>query len=164
MMRPRTNGPRSLIRTVTRRRKGPAGFPAVRLRAAVLKLMRGDERMIADTPIARPRNTSSKPVMARLPSRETVSGGTRTGTGVLAAPSALTQPLRTGRSIAPSGSGDARYPLVLAKAGNSAGERYFRHAGPAVSVCAFSHRLLSLGFSDLRSFRASSIVGASLWL
>ena len=39
------------------------------LDAAVLKLMRGDERMIADTPIARPRNTSSKPVMARLPSR-----------------------------------------------------------------------------------------------
>jgi L,D-transpeptidase YcbB len=40
------------------------------LDAAVLKLMRGDERMIADTPIARPRNTSSKPVMARLPSRQ----------------------------------------------------------------------------------------------
>ena len=39
------------------------------LDAAVLKLMRGDERVIADTPIARPRNTSSKPVMARLPSR-----------------------------------------------------------------------------------------------
>ena len=36
----------------------------------LLKLMRGDERMIADTPIARPRNTSSKPVMARLPERE----------------------------------------------------------------------------------------------
>ena len=40
------------------------------LDAATLKLMRGDERMIADTPIARPRNTSSKPVMARLPERE----------------------------------------------------------------------------------------------
>jgi hypothetical protein len=40
------------------------------LDAATLKLLRGDERMIADTPIARPRNTSSKPVMARLPSRE----------------------------------------------------------------------------------------------
>jgi hypothetical protein len=40
------------------------------LDAATLKLMRGDERMIADTPIARPRNTSSKPVMARAPERE----------------------------------------------------------------------------------------------
>jgi len=40
------------------------------LDAATLKLMRGDERMIADTPIARPRNTSSKPVMARAPARE----------------------------------------------------------------------------------------------
>jgi murein L,D-transpeptidase YcbB/YkuD len=40
------------------------------LDAATLKLMRGDERMIADTPVARPRNTSGKPVMARLPSRE----------------------------------------------------------------------------------------------
>ncbi len=40
------------------------------LDAATLKLMRNDERMIADTPIARPRNTSSKPVMARLPERE----------------------------------------------------------------------------------------------
>ncbi|HET7803395.1 MAG TPA: L,D-transpeptidase family protein, partial [Pseudolabrys sp.] len=40
------------------------------LDAAVLKLMHGDERMIADTPIARPRNTSSKPVMARLPQHE----------------------------------------------------------------------------------------------
>ena len=40
------------------------------LDAATLKLMRGDERMIADTPIARPQNTSSKPVMARLPERE----------------------------------------------------------------------------------------------
>jgi murein L,D-transpeptidase YcbB/YkuD len=40
------------------------------LDAATLKLMRGDERMIADTPIARPRDTGSKPVMARLPQRE----------------------------------------------------------------------------------------------
>ena len=40
------------------------------LDAAMLKLMRGDERMIADTPIARPPNTSSKPVMARAPQRE----------------------------------------------------------------------------------------------
>jgi len=37
------------------------------LDAATVKLMRGDERMIADTPIARPRNASSKPVMARAP-------------------------------------------------------------------------------------------------
>jgi L,D-transpeptidase YcbB len=40
------------------------------LDAVTLKLMRGDERMIADTPIARPHNASSKPVMARLPERE----------------------------------------------------------------------------------------------
>jgi murein L,D-transpeptidase YcbB/YkuD len=40
------------------------------LDGATLKLMRGDERMIADTPIARPQNASSKPVMARLPERE----------------------------------------------------------------------------------------------
>jgi murein L,D-transpeptidase YcbB/YkuD len=40
------------------------------LDAAVIKLMRNDERMIADTPIARPRDTGSKPVMARLPERE----------------------------------------------------------------------------------------------
>jgi murein L,D-transpeptidase YcbB/YkuD len=40
------------------------------LDAATLKVMRGDERMIADTPVARPRNASSKPVMARLPQRE----------------------------------------------------------------------------------------------
>ena len=40
------------------------------LDAATLKLMRGDERMIADTPIARPRDTGSKPVMARAPERE----------------------------------------------------------------------------------------------
>ena len=40
------------------------------LDAATLKLMRGDERMIADTPVARPRNASSKPVMARAPARE----------------------------------------------------------------------------------------------
>jgi len=40
------------------------------LDTATLKLMRGDERMIADTPIARPQNSSSKPVMARLPQRE----------------------------------------------------------------------------------------------
>jgi murein L,D-transpeptidase YcbB/YkuD len=40
------------------------------LDAAVLRLMRGDQRMIADTPVARPPNASSKPVMARLPSQE----------------------------------------------------------------------------------------------
>jgi murein L,D-transpeptidase YcbB/YkuD len=40
------------------------------LDAATLKLMRNDERVIADTPIARPHNASSKPVMARLPQRE----------------------------------------------------------------------------------------------
>jgi L,D-transpeptidase YcbB len=40
------------------------------LDGATLKLMRGDQRMIADTPIARPHNASSKPVMARLPERE----------------------------------------------------------------------------------------------
>jgi L,D-transpeptidase YcbB len=40
------------------------------LDAATLKLMRDDERMIADTPVARPRDESSKPVMARLPQRE----------------------------------------------------------------------------------------------
>jgi murein L,D-transpeptidase YcbB/YkuD len=40
------------------------------LDAAVLKLMHGDQRMIADMPIARPHNASSKPVMARLPQRE----------------------------------------------------------------------------------------------
>jgi murein L,D-transpeptidase YcbB/YkuD len=40
------------------------------LDAATLKVMRGDERMIADTPIARPHNASSKPVMARVPQRE----------------------------------------------------------------------------------------------
>jgi len=40
------------------------------LDAATLKIMRGDQRMIADTPIARPRNESSKPVMARVPDRE----------------------------------------------------------------------------------------------
>jgi len=40
------------------------------LDGATLKLMRGDERMIADTPVARPHNASSKPVMARLPERE----------------------------------------------------------------------------------------------
>jgi hypothetical protein len=40
------------------------------LDAATLRLMRSDERMIADTPIARPHNASSKPVMARLPDRE----------------------------------------------------------------------------------------------
>ena len=37
------------------------------LDTATLKLMRNDERMIADTPIARPQNASSKPVMARAP-------------------------------------------------------------------------------------------------
>jgi murein L,D-transpeptidase YcbB/YkuD len=40
------------------------------LDGATLKLMRGDGRMIADTPIPRPQNASSKPVMARLPERE----------------------------------------------------------------------------------------------
>src|SRR5262245_16816128 len=39
------------------------------LDAAVLKLMRGTERMIADTPIPRNYGSSSKPVVARLPSR-----------------------------------------------------------------------------------------------
>jgi len=39
------------------------------LDAAVLKLMRGSERMIADTPIPRNYGSSSKPVVARLPSR-----------------------------------------------------------------------------------------------
>jgi hypothetical protein len=39
------------------------------LDAAVLKLMRGSERMIADTPIPRNYQSSSKPVVARLPSR-----------------------------------------------------------------------------------------------
>jgi murein L,D-transpeptidase YcbB/YkuD len=37
------------------------------LDAAVLKLMRGDQRGIADVPIARNYNSSSKPVVARLP-------------------------------------------------------------------------------------------------
>jgi murein L,D-transpeptidase YcbB/YkuD len=45
------------------------------LDAATLKLMRSDERMIADTPIARPHNSSSKPVMARLPQREDRESG-----------------------------------------------------------------------------------------
>ena len=39
------------------------------LDAAVLKLMRGGERLIADTPIPRNYSSSSKPVVARLPSR-----------------------------------------------------------------------------------------------
>jgi len=39
------------------------------LDAAVLKLMRGNERMISDTPIPRNYGSSSKPVVARLPSR-----------------------------------------------------------------------------------------------
>jgi murein L,D-transpeptidase YcbB/YkuD len=39
------------------------------LDAAVLKLMRGGERLIADTPIPRNYGSSSKPVVARLPSR-----------------------------------------------------------------------------------------------
>src|SRR5262245_33508046 len=42
------------------------------LDAATLKLMRGDERMVADTPIARSRSNSSKPVMARVPDRQYV--------------------------------------------------------------------------------------------
>jgi murein L,D-transpeptidase YcbB/YkuD len=54
---------------------GPQGQLNVRsdiygLDTATLKLMRNDERMIADTPIARPQNASSKPVMARAPARE----------------------------------------------------------------------------------------------
>jgi murein L,D-transpeptidase YcbB/YkuD len=44
------------------------------LDAAVLKLMRGGDRLIADTPIARNYESSSKPVMARLPSRSLASG------------------------------------------------------------------------------------------
>ncbi len=39
------------------------------LDAALLRVMRGDERGIADTPIARNYQASSKPVMARLPER-----------------------------------------------------------------------------------------------
>jgi murein L,D-transpeptidase YcbB/YkuD len=45
------------------------------LDAAVLKLMRGDQGMIADTPIARPHNASGKPVMVRLPQREDRESG-----------------------------------------------------------------------------------------
>jgi murein L,D-transpeptidase YcbB/YkuD len=45
------------------------------LDAAVLKLMRGDQGVIADTPIARPQNASGKPVMARLPQRENREDG-----------------------------------------------------------------------------------------
>jgi L,D-transpeptidase YcbB len=41
------------------------------LDAAVLKFMRGSERQIADTPIPRNYGSSSKPVVARLPSRPT---------------------------------------------------------------------------------------------
>jgi L,D-transpeptidase YcbB len=43
------------------------------LDAAILKLMRGNERAVADVPIARDYKSSSKPVMARLPERS-VSG------------------------------------------------------------------------------------------
>ncbi|MBI3705311.1 MAG: L,D-transpeptidase family protein [Rhizobiales bacterium] len=39
------------------------------LDAAILKLMRGNERAVADVPIARDYKSSSKPVMARLPER-----------------------------------------------------------------------------------------------
>ena len=39
------------------------------LDGAVLKVMRGSERLIADTPIPRNYTSSSKPVVARLPSR-----------------------------------------------------------------------------------------------
>jgi len=39
------------------------------LDAAILKLMRGSERAVADLPIARDYKSSSKPVMARLPER-----------------------------------------------------------------------------------------------
>src|SRR5262245_28574297 len=41
------------------------------LDAAVLKLLRGSERLIADTPIPRNYSSSSKSVVARLPSRST---------------------------------------------------------------------------------------------
>ena len=74
--------------------------------------MRGDERMIADTPIARPRNTSSKPVMARAPERENreLQGQYRGAAAdglVLAPPSGLMHRLHIPASIAPTGSGDA---------------------------------------------------------
>ena len=39
------------------------------LDAAILKLLRGNERAVADLPIARDYKSSSKPVMARLPER-----------------------------------------------------------------------------------------------
>jgi hypothetical protein len=39
------------------------------LDAAILKLMRGNDRQIADTPIPRNYGSSSKPVVARLPAR-----------------------------------------------------------------------------------------------
>ncbi|MBI2713538.1 MAG: L,D-transpeptidase family protein [Rhizobiales bacterium] len=42
------------------------------LDAAILKLMRGNERAVADVPIARDYKSSSKPVMARLPERSAV--------------------------------------------------------------------------------------------
>jgi murein L,D-transpeptidase YcbB/YkuD len=45
--------------------------------AAVLKLMRGDQRKIADTPIARNYNSSSKPVVARLPAQPQRESGTQ---------------------------------------------------------------------------------------
>jgi hypothetical protein len=40
------------------------------LDAAVLKLMRGPERAVADKPIPRNYQSSSKPVMAKLPRRD----------------------------------------------------------------------------------------------
>ena len=43
------------------------------LDAAILKLMRGNERLNADIPIARNYESSSKPVMARLPARSSGS-------------------------------------------------------------------------------------------
>jgi murein L,D-transpeptidase YcbB/YkuD len=43
------------------------------LDAAILKLMRGNERLNADMPIARNYESSSKPVMARLPARSSGS-------------------------------------------------------------------------------------------
>ena len=75
------------------------------LDAATLKLLRGDERMIADTPIARPRNTSGKPVMARVPERENREwqgqyNGVADGL-TLTPPSGLTHRLRIAASTVP---------------------------------------------------------------
>jgi hypothetical protein len=59
------------------------------LDAAILKLMRGGERQIADTPIPRNYGSSSKPVVARLrarPARAFRQGavGITAGTGISA--------------------------------------------------------------------------------